>query len=541
MVVIQVTDAVAPAIDLPPWTVTLVVVLALLGLVPTIVLAWALDRTPTARRARAAAPESMRLAAVAAAEVPAERSIAVLPFANFSDTSDSDYFSDGITEELIDQLVKVRALRVAARTSSFAFKSRNIDIAEIARQLRVAYVLEGSVRRAGDRLRVTAQLIDASTGFHLWSHTYERTLADVFVIQDEISNAIVSALRAALEPDARASGTSSATVEPGERQQPTTQSVQAYDLYLQGRYLLNRRTTPSVRSAIERLELAIACDPSFARAHAALGEAWLILASATHAVMPSQIALARAQQSTERATELDPTLSDAHIALGMARLHAWHWAGSLAALRHAITLDPHNARAHHQYAWRLTMTGDFDDALAAIDTACQLEPLALPIRVARSRILHFMRRPADAIGECNAILELEPAFAGAHLSLGLALLQAGNAHGAVAALERARELTDTPATASLVAYALGAAGETVRGNAIVDELIARSARDYVSPEPIAGALVGLGRLDEAVEWYERGYDERSPALIYLKVEPLFDPMRSLPRFQALVRNVGLLD
>jgi TolB-like protein/Tfp pilus assembly protein PilF len=540
--VVEVMLSVAPALRLPAWTGSFVVVLALLGFVPALGLAWAFDLTPagirrasSSQRATSAhdatgepdAPAVTERHAVVA--MPASGSIAVLPFVNFSAQAENEYFSDGITEELIDRLARVRGLRVAARTSSFAFKGRNADIAEIARQLRVAYILEGSVRRAGDRLRVTAQLIDAESGFHLWSDSFDRAQADVFAIQDEIGCSIVAALSGALAGQGLA-------LEP---HRAATVSPQAWDLYLQGRYLLNRRTAASIRSAIERFELALACSPAYARAHAGLAEAWLVLGSGTYAVMPAREALIRARTSAARAVELDPSAAEAHTALGLARMYAFDWEGSRSELQLATQLDPGGAAGHYHYAWRLAMTCEFDDAFAAADRAFELDPLSLNVRVVRGRILQFMRRPEEAVAEYRSILELDPGFAGAHFAAGVALIQAGRSREAVAALQRARELSDTPATAGLLAYALGAAGDIEEGRVIVADLLRRSRREYVSPITIGGAYLGLGEHEAALDYYELAWAERSPGLIYLAVEPLLDPLRRDPRFESLCERVGL--
>ncbi|HUF23572.1 MAG TPA: protein kinase [Vicinamibacterales bacterium] len=459
-----------------------------------------------------------------------QRSIAVLPFANFSGDQESEYFSDGMTEELIDRLVKVAGLRVAARTSCFAFKGRNADIAGIARQLRVGYVLEGSVRRAAGRLRVTAQLIDAETGFHLWSERYERIANDVFEIQDEIGAAIIAALQAQL-------GDEGDVGLPPLRRRPA--NLDAYDLYLQGRYLLARRSALAIRDGIERFQLAIACDPGYAAAHAGLAECYLVLASGTYGTMAPADALTRAISSAGRALTLNPSLAEAHVALGLAKLYGWDWAASETLLEGATRLDPGNANARHHYAWQLALTMSLDQAFAGIDSALELDPLSVPIRVARARVLQFMRRPADALAEIERVLDAEPDSAAALLCKGLVLIQSGRAIDALTTLRLAHETSATPGTAALIAYACGGAGQYIEGARLVEDIIARANSEYISPTIVAGAYVGLGKLDDAMIWYERAYEERSPGLIYLGVEPLLDPLRQDPRFVSLLRRIGL--
>ncbi len=533
---LQGADIVFPALHLPGWTSTLVVVLALMGFPLAVVLAWAFDITPEGVKRTESNTEEPSETAPASSPIttqePIERqSIAVLPFVNYSPEAENEYFSDGITEELIDRLVKIRGLRVAARTSSFAFKGQNADVNEIGRKLRVAHVLEGSVRKAGNRLRVTAQLIDVSDGYHLWSETYQRDLQDVFAIQDEISRAIVAALEVKLTGRDGAAARSR-----------MAGSVEAYDLYLKGRHFLNKRTKLAMQQAVVFFREAIECDPRFARAYTGLADAYLVLSSGTHGELSPREALASAVSNAEQALALDETLSEAHVSLGLARMNMWDWTGAEVRLRQAIELDPGYAAAHHHYGWLLALMGSLDHALVEIERARELDPLSLPIQTATGRIFQFMRRPDDAIAQYRRVLDLDPNFAGAYFALGVAFLQKEMYGEAIALLQRAREMTGTHGATVLLAFAFASAGDRERAMALLNDLLERSKEQkeqYVSPSHIADIYVGLGEYDEAFAWYEKAYQERSPALVYFKVEPLLDPIRPDPRYERLLRLIGL--
>ncbi len=274
-----------------------------------------------------------------------DRSLAVLPFANFSPEDKNEYLSDGITEELIHRLVKVRGLRVAARTSSFAFKDRHAGVREIGQKLQVSHVLEGSVRKAGDRLRVTAQLVAVETEHHLWSETYERKLEDVLAIQDEISRMIVDALPVEFV-DADAPDHQRATDDP-----------KAYDLYVKGRYYFNKRTEPALRSAVECFEQALARDPEYARAYAGMADSYLVLGSSTLNALPPDVALERAKTAARKALALDDSLAEAQVSLGVIRMRQYDWEGAYEQFEKAIELDPTYAEAHQRRGWLLALLG----------------------------------------------------------------------------------------------------------------------------------------------------------------------------------------
>lgn len=455
----------------------------------------------------------------------AHPSIAVLPFANFSPEAKNEYLSDGITEELIHRLARISDLHVAARTSSFAFKRKSIDVQDIGQKLQVSHVLEGSVRKSGERLRVTAQLIEVDTGYHLWSETYQRKLEDVFAIQDEISRMIVDALQMELID----------TDEPHGL--PATDSPKAYDLYLKGRYFFNKRTEEDLRKGIEYFEQAITQDPEYARAYAGLADSYLVLGSSTFSALSPQETLDRAKEAAEKALALDATLAEAQVSLGIVRMRQYDWKGAKERFERAIALDPDYAEAHQRYGWLLALLGDFERALAALRRAEERDPLSLPIKTAKGRVFHFARRPDDAIVQYRRTLDIDPNYSGAHLGLGLTLLYKERYSEAMACFQRARELAgDTSVPAALLAYAYALAGQQERARALLNEMQAK--QEHIPPVFVAWIHMGLEEIDESLDLLEKAHQQKVPASA-MKVEPLLDTIRSDPRYQRLLRRVGL--
>jgi serine/threonine protein kinase/tetratricopeptide (TPR) repeat protein len=457
-------------------------------------------------------------------------SVAVLPLTNLSPDRENEYFSDGMTEELITALSRIDGLRVAARTSAFAFKGTRADIREIGTKLRVGTVLEGSVRRAGKRLRVSAQLINVADGYHIWSEEYNRELGDVFAVQDELARAIVGALRVRLElPDRPAAVLVKAA----------TADLEAHDLYLQGRFFWNQRTYESLRTAVRYFERAIARDSAYAEAYAALAEAYVLFPN--YIVSAPGEAYPKAKAAAVRALALDSTLGHAHATLGQVRAYyEWDWRDAEEEFQRAIRFDPSYATAHSQYGEYLSSLGRHQEALAEADRAVTLDPLSRIISADKGADLIRSRRYDEAMVQLRATLEADPDFPPAHNYLGWAYLAKGMPAEAVAELETTVRLTGRRTGIGRLAWAYALSGQRDRALEIIRELTQRSRREYVAPFQLAVAYAGLGDKDRALAWLERGATMRDPAgILSLLADPLLDPLRSDARFTRLLTRMGL--
>ena len=457
----------------------------------------------------------------------ARPSVAVLPFENTSGDPTDDAFSDGLTDELIGALGQVPGLRVAGRTSAFALKGSRLGIRAVAETLGVTAVVEGSFRRSGGRLRVGAQLVSAPDGTVLWAETYDREMADVFDVQEELARAILHALRGSL----------AAGRPPSQTLRPT-EDLGAYELYLRGRYILHARNSrDAIRAAIGYFEEAVTRDPSFAHAHARLGDAHARLGALAHGRPDTEFARARA--AARRALELDSTVAEAHVALGHVLFASnFDWVASERAFRRAIALDPSDAHARVLLAIPLQDQGRVDEALAQLDTARAIDPLAPLVGVVRGRVYVNARRPADAIRPLTEALTLSPDLDLAYQQLGHAHLQAGRHAQAIAALQRAAALSGIRDSAHL-AYAYAVTGRRADAQRIVRALTEPSAGRYIPPFHLALAYVGLGDVDAAFAWLERGYTERGSFMDGLAVTPAFTPLHGDPRWRPLLRRMHL--
>lgn len=532
-VIVEAGDLLVPALLLPAWTYSLLVLLAILGFPIALVLAWAFELTPSGILRKEPAddhvPENGSVAAEPRGEPGSDEgsnAIAVLPFVNLSADPENEYFSDGITEELIGALAGVEGLRVAARTSVFAYKGRSEDVREIGRHLGVGTLLEGSVRKYGNRFRISTQLVEASDGYQLWSETYDREVGDIFATQQEISRAIVATLRKPLGLSAR-----DPVLEPG------TADVAAYSLYLKGRYHLNKRTRESLVKAIESFERAVEADPRYALAHSGLADVYLLLER--YGVLAPGESIPRAKAAAARALEIDPSLAAPHASLAYAKMIGdWDRDGAEAEFRRAIELDPRYAPAHHWYAWFLSHLGRFDEAMTEIERALALEPLALITNANRGTVLYFSRRFDEAEGQLRSTLDLDPNFVVAHQWRGRTLEALGRHRDAVQAHQRALDLQPgDPESVASLGHALGMAGEREEARRLqvrLDEL----ARDrYVSPYWRGLLYMGLGETESALTALEEAYEDRFDWLLFLGVDPIFDGLRDDRRFAQLVRLI----
>jgi serine/threonine-protein kinase len=491
----------------------------------------ALAKNPLDRHASVA-----EFAAALTAEAPegerpvraASRTVAVLPFVNASPDPANEYLSDGITDELIDALAKVGGLRVASRTSVFALKGKAQDVRAIGALLGAAEVLEGTVRKAGDRLRITAQLSSAADGRLLWSQRYDRTLDDVFAIQDEIARTIVNTLRATSFADLS---------EPSPRRY--TESVKAYGLYLRGRYEWNKRSQEGVSDGIAFFEQAIAEDPLYALAYTGLADSYAL--HVDYRSVPVAEGFERAKTYARKALELDETLAEAHASLAWSLfIYDWDWEGAAREFRRAIELNPQYAEAHHWFAMLLASQGRTEEALIESLTALELDAASVSVRRGVAWSYYYARRYEEARYHTARAISMNPTAEESHRIDGLALAQLGRLGEAERVLRDAMLLPGAGTYAmSTLGYVLGRAGKRAEAEAVLRELEARARHDYVSPVAFAVLHIGLGDRARALEWAERAYGERRGWLAYLKVNSVFDPLREEPAFRALVRRMKL--
>ncbi len=469
-------------------------------------------------------------ATAAARPQPADKSIAVLPFANMSADPENEYFSDGITEEIINALTQLPDLHVAARTSAFSFKGKSEDLRTVGEKLNVSTVLEGSVRKVGNRLRITAQLVNVCDGYHLWSERYDREMDDVFAIQDEIATAIADRLKVTVVGDAD---------DPLVR--PPTDNLDAYDRYLKGRFFLYQRVGASFQNALECFERARVLDPEFALAHAGLADAYGLIGF--YGLRPPKDAMSKARAEALRALELDATLAEAHNALGFVHLvYDWDWSAGKREIQTALELNPKYVQARLWYAflYLLMVEGDFDAAVAEGWRAHDLDPLASYPKGMLGLILTVAGQYDTAIEQIKAAICIEPNSFLAYRCLGLAYSWQGRYQEAVAALERTAELSGRHQWAVgelLAAYA--AWGKSAEAKALYDELLVRSGREYVQNGILSIGEAWLGSLDAAFQLLDRAFDERDTTLVVLKVWPGYEPFRKDPRFDELLTRLNL--
>jgi eukaryotic-like serine/threonine-protein kinase len=457
-----------------------------------------------------------------------ERSIAVLPFANAGRDAESEYLSDGLTDELIGALAQVEELCVTSRTSAFALKGERRDVRSLGAELGVAFVLEGSVRLAGGRLRVTAMLTDVASGRALWSERYDREAADVFAIQDEIARQIVDTLRTRLlaplgDPTAKR----------------YTESVQAYQLYLQGRFAWNQRTAGSVVEAIRLFERAIETDPDYALAYTGLADCYAL--QVDYRSVPVQEGMERARTYARHALALDEGLAEAHTSLAWVTfIYEWDWLGADREFRRAIELNPRYATARQWYSWLLLAMGRIDDAVGQARLAFELDPASVSIRRSYGWLLCYGGRPQVAIEQLRRAVELNPTQHESWCLLGMAQVEAGDLGAAEDSFRHA--LQHSPGDSyslGQLGRALALAGRRDDAEAALRTLEERRQREYVSPVPLAMLTAALGDADAAFGWIERAHAERRGWMAYLNVEPTLAPLRSDARFGELVRRMGL--
>jgi serine/threonine-protein kinase len=492
----------------------------------------AVARRPHRRRRFALVAVAVAIAGFLAAH-PAARSspretwIAVLPFTDMSAAGDQQYLSDGIAEELLNALAQIPTLNVVARTSAFRF-STPVDVRDVGQRLGVRMIVEGSVRREGDRVRVTAQLIDAANGAHRWSAVYDRRVIDLFTLQEEVALAIAAALQLELGGTTR----QALSRRPTDRGEP-------YQLYLRGRYEWNKRTKRGVWNAIAAFRQAVAADPTYAAAYAGLADAYRLLPAYANVAGPD--AQRQSRTAAERAVALDSLLAEAHAALGASLEETTHdRSGTVREYRRAIALDPRDVTALRWYGLHLAGDGAFDSALVYVERTHRLDPLS-PLPLGSIGTVHyFARRAAPAIRAMEDALALQPDWATGYSVLGRIHLMSGRPVAAITALERAVRLSNEEAdNRALLATAYALAGRRTEAQLIATALSAGSDGGYIPAVDLAGAYLALGQPDTALRWLRRGFALQDTDLKYLKVDPRFDGLRERPEFQRMLAELQL--
>ena len=559
--VIQVTATIVPALHLPDGLTSAVVVLILVGFPVALVIAWAFEMTPEGmKRTADVSPDevlprwsrrkfgafvvgaSVIAAALLAyqffksATAPAtdeiaatksipQKSIAVLPFLNLSADKNDEYLSDGMTEELLNVLTKVKSLHVPGRSSSFAFKGKNEDdiFRKVGEQLHVNTVLEGSVRKAGDKLRITAQLVNVADGYHLWSETYDRDMKDILAMESDVARRVVEALQVQLGVD-----------EERAFAKKPTENPEAHRLYLLGRYHFAKFTRAGWTNAIHYFEQALQVDPNFALAYCGLADTY---GWAGGQLMPGREAWAKEMELAQKALDLDPNLAEAHLSMGTALFSVLGPHASEKELDRAVELNPNLPLIYDQYGWTFSEMGRFDDAIAAEKKALQLDPLNTFLNTDLAFFLYWAHRYEEATTQIRKTLELDPNNAFAHSILGWCLIWKGNKAEATAEFQKSTTLDDLPWYVSSLGYAYAASGDRAKAEQILHHLDELAKQRYVSPANRAAVYLGLGENEKALDWLEKAYEDRDPIFWWINGDQLYDSVRQAPRFEALVQKV----
>lgn len=468
------------------------------------------------------------------AKPPAGRiMLAVLPFQNLSGDAQEEYLSDGLTEEMITQLgqFEPQRLGIIARTSAMHYKHTDKPADQIGRELRVDYVLEGSVRRSGDHVRVTAQLIQVQDQTHIWAETYDRDLREFLALQRDVAGAIAEKIEIKLTPSQHLRFSSVRSVNP-----------EAYELYLKGRYFWNKRDAEGLKKALDYFQGAAEKDPSYAPAQAGLADTYSLLGAAGYDVLRTVEAMEKARAAANRALLMDEELAEAHASLGFVNYsYDWDWSNAEKEFRRAIALNQNYATAHQWYSEYLSDLGRPEEAFAEARAALALDPRSLIVNENLARPYYFARRFDQAIESSRKTLEMDPNFPIAHLRLGRAYAAKSAYREAVEEFQRFSTLSgNTPLAAASIGNVLARSGDRAGAIRTLDELTKISKQKRVPPICFALVYVGLSNNDRALHWLERAYEERSDFLPVLKVDPLFDPLRLDPHFQDLLHRMGLL-
>ena len=559
----QISTQIFPFLEIPNWVVRLIIVLIAIGFPIALVIAWAFEATPEGIKRTEVADTMPAVAGqkkhawiyvvivgaaisvalfflgrytaqsreggrppATAGSLP-QKSIAVLPFDNLSRDPDNAFFAEGVQDEILTRLAKVADLKVIARTSTQKFKSAPADLRDVAKQLDVTNILEGSVQKVNDQVRVNVQLINALTNAHLWAEIYDRKLSDIFAVQSDIAKTVADTLQAKLTG--------------AEKQmmaaQPTTDTA-AYELYHKGRSLWERRSGDNIPKAITFFEQAIARDPNYALAYAGLSNAYILLPFFAGA--DRREAYSKAKEAALKALRLDPNLAEAHLALGKVLFFSEiDLAGAMREYKRAIELKPNDATAHHWFGNdTLSALGRSEEAIAEVRRAVELDPLSPVINADLGRTFYYAQRYDDSARQLRKTLEIDPTFFYAHFNLGIVLQVTGDLAGAIAEYEKAKQLNDDLLMSTMCAAAKAQAGDKDAALRMLSDLDKISQHREVVGYLRALLYLSLNNKDEALHWLEQDFEERDGSNIsWIKVDPLLDPLHGDPRFEALVQKV----
>jgi eukaryotic-like serine/threonine-protein kinase len=498
----------------------------------------ALRKNPQERQSNAGeVVEVLRSMTLRSGTVPAfavaprpHASVAVLPFVNLNAEPDSEYFSDGLTEELIHALSRLPGLQVVSRTSAFEFKGKAQDVRRIGEQLKVSAVVEGSVRKLGDRLRVSTQLVNVNDGYCLWSQRFDCKMTDIFDVQDEMAKTIANLLKVELGSKAR-----SGLVK------RYTQDLEAYDLYLRGRFQWNKRSGEGFQKALEYFERALTLDPDYAPAHTGIADYYISVAS--WGLVPPMEAWPKAKEAVSKALAADETLPEAHASMGVIRMWSeWDWKEAEREYLRAIELNPGQPLPHVHYNLLLVQTGRSEEAEEQVRLALASDPLSVPATMYLAGVFHYRREYDRSLEQARRALDLDCNDIEAHVVLALNYEQKGEFAKAIAEHQKAHELSGyNPLILGPLASCYGLAGDKEKALALLEELNNAAEQGYVPPISWAMLYLGIGDKEKALEWLEKAAEVRDVLLCYLKVGPIYDSIRSDPRYEALLLRMGLAD
>jgi TolB-like protein/lipoprotein NlpI len=457
--------------------------------------------------------------------------VAVLPFKNLTGDDTQDYFSDGLTEEVITQLGNLdpQHLGVIARTSVMHYKNSQASLEQVSHELGVQYVLEGSVRRDATKVRIAAQLVETKGQTHIWAREYDRELSDVLPLQGEIALEVANEIEQTLGGQKRA---------PTNSLNSSPQAYEAYELYLRGQYFFNKRSNQGFEQAIHYFQQAIEKDPNYARAYAGLADSYALIGG--YSGRPQTEFMPKARAAALHALEIDSSLPEAHTAFALiVQNYDWDWQTSEKEFRRSIELNPNYATAHHWYAEHLMWLGRFDEALRESESARQLDPLSLIVATDRGAILYYSRQYDRAINQFRSVREVDPNFPRTDL-IEQAYEQNGQLSEALADLVKVHRVNNYgPWTWSELAYLYGKSGEQPQARNAVEKILEMDRHQQLDPAPLVWAYLGMGNTQQTFAYLEKAYAEHSNILVTLKVEPRFDQLCGDPRFQELLRRVGL--